>query len=228
MPEIEISYQAYPWVPDRLYQGADPVVSSGAFFLVLVPLTVFMIIFEEITREKASSLRMGLLLIGCSNTAYWVSWIITGIFFSALMAVLMHLTGYLFGFSVFVNTPFYVIFLLIFVASVAELSVAFFLNTVIHNQSTAYTVSYTFILVSVITTMALVDVAVMYKLFFNTDMPEWSKYFKAVFELMPSFHFSKMFGDISRVTCFHLAFEGMLWMPGREWITEDLFRETRG
>lgn len=52
-PTIELSYQAYPYVPDRLYLGADPIVSTGSFYLVLVPLTVFMIIFEEMSREKA-------------------------------------------------------------------------------------------------------------------------------------------------------------------------------
>lgn len=52
-PSIELSYQAYPYVPDRMYLGADPIVSTGSFYLVLVPLTVFMIIFEEMSREKA-------------------------------------------------------------------------------------------------------------------------------------------------------------------------------
>jgi hypothetical protein len=47
--------------------------------------------------------------------------------------------------------------------------------------------SYTFILVSMITTMALLDAAVTYKLFFNVDMPQWTIYFRHAFSLMPSF-----------------------------------------
>jgi hypothetical protein len=133
IPEIEVDYQAYPYVPDRLYQGADPVVNVGSFYLVLVPLTVFMIIFEEMSREKAYNQRMGLILIGCSNTAYWLSWVITGIVLSAVMAVLMHACGTAFGFSVFLNTPLLVIFLLIFSVSVLDLAIAFFLITVISN-----------------------------------------------------------------------------------------------
>jgi hypothetical protein len=93
-----------------------------------------MIIFEEMSREKATHLRMGLLLIGCSNTAYWVSWIITGVIFSAIMSCLMHIVGFYAGFSIFTNSPFYVVFLLIFSVSIAELAVAFFMLTVIHNQ----------------------------------------------------------------------------------------------
>jgi hypothetical protein len=76
---------------------------------------------------------MGLLLIGCSNSAYWISWIITGVVFSAIMSTLMYITGFIAGFSVFINTPFYVMFLNVFSVSVAELSIAFFMLTIIHN-----------------------------------------------------------------------------------------------
>jgi hypothetical protein len=227
-PSIELSYQAYPYVPDRLYLGADPIVNTGAFYLILVPLTVFMIIFEEMSREKAGNLRMGLLMIGCSNSAYWISWILTGIIFSAIMSTLMHVVGYAFGYSIFLSSPFYVIFLMTFTVSIAELAIAFFMLSVIHNQSTAYTISYVFILISVINTMAIMDASVLYKLFYNLDMPEWSMYFRMAFELLPSFHFNKLFCDITRVTCFHMSFEGMLWVPGRPWEVEDFFREVRG
>lgn len=133
IPEIEISYQAFPHVPDRMYTGADPIVMCGSFYLVLVPLTVFMIIYEEMTREKANNLRMGLLLIGCSNSAYWITWILTGVVFSAIMSILMHFSGLLFGFSYFINTPFYVNFLMVFCVSIAELCFAFLLVTLMKN-----------------------------------------------------------------------------------------------
>jgi ABC-type multidrug transport system ATPase subunit len=59
-------------------------------------------------------------------------------------------------------------------------------------------------------------------------MPEWSLYFRMMFELLPSFHFNKLFCDVTRVTCFHMSFEGMLWVPGRPWESDDFFREVKG
>ena len=112
--------------------------------------------------------------------------------------------------------------------SIAELSFAFLLVTLISTQSTAYTVCYTFILVSIITTMALVDPLVIYKLFYNLDMPYWAVYFRFSFELLPSFHFNKIFGDYTRVTCFHLSVENMIWVPGGEWHWQDMFKEVSG
>jgi hypothetical protein len=112
---------------------ADSVVATGSFYLVLVPLTTFMIIYEEMTREKTANLRMGLLLIGCSNTAFWLSWTLTGVTFSSMMAVMMHIVGYSFNFSFFSNTPFYVVFLVIFPISICGLSFAFMLVTLMKN-----------------------------------------------------------------------------------------------
>lgn len=76
--------------------------------------------------------------------------------------------------------------------------------------------------------MAIMDSSVLYKLFYNQDMPEWSLYFRMIFELLPSFHFNKLFCDVTRITCFHMSFEGMLWVPGRQWETDDFFREVKG
>lgn len=80
----------------------------------------------------------------------------------------------------------------------------------------AYTVSYAFILISVITTLALTDAVVIYKIFYNIDMPEWTAYARLIFSLMPSFHFTKAYGDVARITCWHMLAEDLLWVPGRE------------
>lgn len=91
-----------------------------------------------------------------------------------------------------------------------------------------YTISYSLLLISVITTMALADAMVIYKIFFNLDMPEWTTYLRWVFELLPSFHFAKLYGDVARVTSNHLIPEHLLWVPGREFRTEDIFAEIHG
>ncbi len=111
IPEIEMTTQAYPYMPDRIFLSADSTSSFGSFYLSMIPLSVFMIIYEEMIREKMNNLRIGLLAIGCSNAAFWLSWITTGVLFSITMSVLMYLFGYAFGFAVFLNSPFYILFI---------------------------------------------------------------------------------------------------------------------
>lgn len=130
VPEIEISYQAYPYLQDRIFLGADAVAIYGAIYLVLIPLSAFMILYEEIIREKMLSLRFGLLVIGCSNAAFWSSWLITGVLFSAVMSTTMYISGCIFGFDFFVLTPFYVIFIFLFTVCMCFICYAAALCTV--------------------------------------------------------------------------------------------------
>lgn len=96
------------------------------------------------------------------------------------------------------------------------------------DQSFAYTVCYTFILVTIICTMALMQVTIIYKLFYNLDLPAWTLYFRYFFEMLPSFIFTKIFGDISRVTCVHVSYEKSVFLPGREYTIDDFFAPIAG
>jgi len=215
-------------VPDRILRGADPVTCYGSFYLILVPMSIFMIIYDEMIREKMNNLRFGLLVMGCSNAAFWISWVITGVLFSAFMAVLMEATGVMFGFDLFMNSPFYVIFIFLFAISMAHIAMAACLTTLMSSQAMAYTVSYTMLLCSVIITMALADAIIVYKIFFNIDMPEWVDYIKFFFNLLPGFHLSKLYGDIVRVTCMHFRPDTLVWVPGRDFVYDDLFTVKSG
>ena len=128
----------------------DPVTIHGAFFTIFIPLSVFLIIYEEMVREKMLNLRLGLLAIGCSNTAFWISWMITSIAFSAIMAVLIYGFGYWFMFDFFYKSPFYIIFAIYFVTSLSYCGIAAMLTTIMSHQKMAYTISYLILLISVI------------------------------------------------------------------------------
>lgn len=91
-----------------------------------------------------------------------------------------------------------------------------------------YTISYSILLLSVIATNSMSDGLVIYKIFFNLDMPEWTKYLRYCFELLPSFHFVKLYADIARITSSHLHPEYLLWVPGREFKFEDMSTNPSG
>ena len=60
IPKIQTKFQSYPYVPDRLFQDIDAMAMYGAFYLIIVPLAVFMLIFDEMMREKIDFLRRGM------------------------------------------------------------------------------------------------------------------------------------------------------------------------
>jgi len=92
-----------------------------------------MIVYDEMIREKVFRLRFGLLVIGCSNAAFWISWVITGIVFSIAMTLMMIISGFAFGFDFFTLTPFYVLFMIIFSSCITYVSMAAALVTVMSN-----------------------------------------------------------------------------------------------
>ena len=74
----------------------------GAFYLVMIPLCIFMILFDLLIREKVENLRMGLQLLGARDDAYWASWIISATLVSVFLCAEMVLVGRLYNFEVFV------------------------------------------------------------------------------------------------------------------------------
>lgn len=64
-------------VPNRIFADIDAISMYGTFYLIMIPLCLFMVIFDELMREKIDKLRMGMQLLGTQDTAYWASWIIT-------------------------------------------------------------------------------------------------------------------------------------------------------
>jgi len=225
---IGVNLHDFPYNPDRIVRKADPIQAFGSFYLVMIPLAIFIVMYDEMVREKVIGLRMGLQVIGCSNAAFWTSWIITGLVFNFFMAASMIGVGKLFAFSIFVRAPTYVLFTLFFLSGLNNLAVAFLMTTLMKTQVQAYTTSFSVLLAQVIVTMVLHDAVIVYKVFFNVDMPAWVDIPRALFYFMPTFHFVKVYGDLSRTVCTHFKLDQPTWVDGRPWEEADLYLEKQG
>jgi hypothetical protein len=71
---------------------------------------------SELLKEKEKKLRQGLMLFGISSLAYMSSWIIFMLIFNAFFAGFIVGMGYICQFSIFLNTPFFIIWLTFYVA----------------------------------------------------------------------------------------------------------------
>lgn len=159
----------------------------GAFYVIMVPLCVFMVIFDELMREKCDHLRLGMQVLGTQDNAYWVSWIITGIIINAIMTIEMILMGRFMEFDVFVKTPAYVFFSAMFLTSLAYMAMATMFTTLAQTMNQAFTVNFCVILISMVMNICLAEPTVIKKVFFNLDMPPWVNVVNKVFYLMPCF-----------------------------------------
>lgn len=140
-PYINLSYSDYPSAENRFFQGADIVSSSGAFYFFFPPMITFVVILMEIVREKDLKLRKSLLIIGLNNSAFWLSWFITSLFFSALVSLTLVISGMICQFDYFINTPFLINFLLFFFYNISMQCLAYFMTTILKSTRSAYTVN---------------------------------------------------------------------------------------
>ena len=71
----------------------DVITMYGSFYVIMVPLCIFMIFFDELIREKCDNLRKGLQVLGTQDNAYWASWFICGSIVNTVMTIEMIVIG---------------------------------------------------------------------------------------------------------------------------------------
>lgn len=60
IPKINMTFQGYPYIADRIFKDLEALTMFGSFYMIITPLAVFMVIFDEMMREKFDNLRRGM------------------------------------------------------------------------------------------------------------------------------------------------------------------------
>lgn len=229
VPRIDMELQDFPRVTDRMLQNLDGLTMYGAFYLVMIPLCIFMVLFDLLIREKVENLRMGMQLLGAQDNAYWASWIASASITSALLCAEMVVVGRLFKFDVFLLSPPWVLFGLLFVTCEAFISLACFLSIVLSTRSQAFAANFAIIMQSLIICFCLSEPTLMKKIIYNLDTPMWVNLVINIFYLNPCFTFGKMFSDITNVTNATFDAKAMMWTKtNRKFEWADCFTEQHG
>ena len=108
-PNFSVTMKEFPKTPPRI-QGYDVVSASQNWFYV-PPMITFFLLLTEIVHEKEMRLRIGMKMMGLSNTVYWLVWFGTGIIFVVLSAMLLMLSALVAQFTVFTHANFFALFL---------------------------------------------------------------------------------------------------------------------
>lgn len=107
--EHNYTYQDYPKVQSRVFSDFDTSSQQGTFWFFIPVMISFLSFNAELLKEKEKKLRQGLMLFGISSFAYIVSWILFMLIFNAFFVAFLVGLAYVCQFSVFVNTPLFLI-----------------------------------------------------------------------------------------------------------------------
>lgn len=134
-------------MPKLRLSGYDVVAAAGAFWFYVPSMIIFFVLLTEIVLEKEKSLRVGMKMMGLSDSVYWVSWFAYAFIFSILSTLVLMASGSAFQFEFFLNSTPVATFLLFFMFSNSVTTMAFFLTTLIQSSATAQTLGYSIVLI---------------------------------------------------------------------------------
>lgn len=140
--EINLNIQSYPIIESRYLSGFDVISEGGAMYFLLPSLIVMAVVCMEIVKEKENKLRMGLITLGTSHLAYWVSWILTANFLSVVSNSVLMCTGYYLEYDVFRRVPILVLIYTFYLSSFGLNMLGMVLSACISTTKSAYSVSY--------------------------------------------------------------------------------------
>lgn len=117
-PQVDhtYSFQDYPKVQSRIFSDFDTSSEQGTFWFFIPLMISFLSLNSELLKEKENKLRQGLMLFGISSLSYISSWVLFMMIFNLFFSAFMVGIGYVCQFSVFINTPFILMFFTFYIA----------------------------------------------------------------------------------------------------------------
>ena len=233
-PQINnITAQAFPSTPSRLFNEANMISSFGSFYMYFPPMILFSIILLDIVKEKDNKLKNFVILNGMSLFSYWVSWIIVSIIFSLIVTGEILFLGYIiFKFDIFTNVNLLINFNLYFFFNLSLMFMAMMLSNYVNNLNSATTLSYSVIALGIVIQTVLTNYTIMYFLYANNidGLFLYMLIFLLSFfmHLYPPFIFTKCFIDIIYISSSHFDYDLFQWIPGRYYSLNDMFYEYSG
>ena len=227
-PKLNVSFADFPQTENRFMENASVVNNLGGPYFLFIPMTFFIMVLIEIVREKELKLRKSLIVIGLSNTAFWLSWIFTSIFFSGVLSItFLIFVTYVLKWELFLNTPFPLMFLLFFLFILDMQLMALFFSTIISTIKGAYTWGFAIILTSGVL-QGFFSNPYLYQILYSTDIFFLVRCFKWFLYSFSPYNFNKAYVDIATIAGTKFDPITLTNNPGRHYKYSDLFVRQEG
>ena len=220
--ELPVFYRDFPSVFVNLNQPSSVTSSLGPLFFFLPPMILTFIALYKIVQEKEKQLRLGMNLMGLKDSAFWISWLVTIQAFNILLTLILIGFGAAFQFEVFLNTDFFVNFVVFFEFGTAMIALGFFLSTVLHKTTAASNAGWAILLVGfALQLIVFGNTVIVYAFYSDVWWLNMIRYFFQIF--YPPFNFSKAYIDISQKTQRQYSPEQGKFISGQKFTWGDLY-----
>ena len=177
---------------------------------------------SQLLKNKQNRLRVGLNIVGVTHVQFYMSELITYFFSVLVISLSFCLWGLVLDIKYFSEGILWFNFLTIFINGLVVGLIPFCVTAAVSNKNLGMSILYGFVLYSIIMQWLFTGGIILELLYMNTANFV-VKLLKGLFNLYPSFHFSKIFSDVSRVVDQHLDTYENRYIEGRPYEYSDLF-----
>jgi ABC-type Na+ transport system ATPase subunit NatA len=218
---FNINLKDWPKIPPK--QTSNQIISQfGATFFFCANMIIFISILNIIVTEKEEKLKDSLIMMGLKVEIYWLSYFISNSWLIIICSLITCLGGLAFGFFVFKNSNFAVVFLTFFLFGLAMVTFGFFITTFCRRSR-----------VAVLVGIFLFIIGLLFESFvFSNEFigyiwwdPKTSSAGRYILMFIPFFNFGKIFLDISHLSSGEIDELTQTLIPGPGFKWNDLFKK---
>lgn len=222
--DIAADSRPFPYPPPRL-KGFDVVAVVGAIWFFIIPMLTFFVLLTEIVQEKELRIRIGMRMMGMSDSAFWVSWFVNACVFVSGSTLVLMIFGAMVQFEVVLNCNVVVFFAIFWAFGMGMACLAFFLSTLIGSSKTAQTVGYAMILIGFVFQNILGGFQGYFvALIFDGGNPNWVIAIRWILSFYPPFLFAKVYYDTAVLSASSIDTTGLQIVEGEGFGWNDMYK----
>lgn len=222
--EIDIKLSDFPSKTSRFIEGFSVTAQYGSFFLMIPYLILLVMESSQLLRQKEKRLRIGLNIVGVTHFQFYFAELLTYAFSVFIISLHFCIAGYLLDFKFWSHGLVWYNMLILFSNGLIIGLLAFIVTACVSDRNLGMSVIYGFVLYSIVMQWLFTG-GIILELLYLDSANNIVRFLKYLFNLYPSFHFSKIFSDVNRKADNHLDTYENRFVEGTEFTFNDLFTQ---
>ena len=219
---MEITTADFPSKNSRFITGMNIFGQYGSFFIMIPYLILMVMEGSQKLKQKQDRLRIGLNIVGVSHLQFYLAEVLTYLVSVIIISLSFCLWGYVLNFKFWSNAVIWFNFLILTVNGFTLGVLTFCITALVNNKSLGMSIIYGFVLYSIVMQWVFSGGYILELLYMDTASSV-VKFFKYLFNAYPSFHFTKIFADVTRTADNHFDTLVNRYIEGRPFLYRDLF-----
>lgn len=219
---LNLTFSDFPSRTSRFVSGISIMAQYGSFFIMIPYLGLLVMEGGRLLLQKEKRLRIGLNIVGVSHLQFYTAEIITFYLHVLVLSLVFCLAGELLDFKFWsrgiLGLDLYILTTNGLVLGLLALCV----TAAVAERGLGMSVLYGFLLYSVVVQW-LFSGGLLFNMLYFDNASTAILLLRYIFNLYPSFHFSKLFSDISRKADSHIDTYENRFVEGTEFKWSDMF-----